>query len=132
MRGNKKALAALLGLLVILAVFLGAWYMTRTPPAAGDKQITVRVVHGDGTAKDFPIATDAAYLGQALQEQEGLVEGEQGPYGLYIHMVDGEADDESQQKWWCVTKGGESVMTSADTTPIADGERYELTLMTGY
>lgn len=132
MQMSKKNLVALLGLLVIIAVFLGSWYMTRTPPVEGDKRITVQVVHGDGTTKDFPITTYAEYLGQAIQEQEGLVEGDQGPYGLYIRVVDGEADDESQQKWWCVTKGGESVMTSADTTPIADGEHYELTLMTGY
>lgn len=129
---NKKALAALLGLVVVAAILLGAWYMTRTPPVEGGKRITVQVVHGDGTTKDFPIATDAGYLGQALREQEGLVEGEEGPYGLYIRVVDGEADDEGRQKWWCLTKGGEAVMTSADATPIADGERYELTLMTGY
>ena len=30
------------------------------------------------------------------------------------------------------TKGGEQVNTSADQTPIADGEQFELTLKEGY
>ena len=79
MQMSKKNLVALLGLLVIIAVFLGSWYMTRTPPVEGDKRITVQVVHGDGTTKDFPITTYAAYLGQAIQEQEGLVEAIRAP-----------------------------------------------------
>ncbi len=39
---------------------------------------------------------------------------------------------ESKQQWWCITKGGEQVNTSADQTPIADGEQFELTLKEGY
>ena len=45
---------------------------------------------------------------------------------------DGEQADDSKQQWWCLTKGGEMVNTSADLTPIADGDRYELTLKEGY
>lgn len=129
---NRKVLVGLMGLLVIIAIFMGSWYMTRTPLVDGDKVITLQVVHGDGTEKEFLIPTYARYLGEALLSQEGLLEGEQGAYGLYIRAVDGEWDDESQQKWWCLTKDGESVMTGVDLTPIADAEHYELTLMTGY
>ena len=44
----------------------------------------------------------------------------------------GETADASRQQWWCLTKGGESVNTSADQTPIADGDVFELTLTEGY
>ncbi len=63
---------------------------------------------------------------------EALVEGENGAYGLFITSVDGETADDSNQEWWCITKEGGQVNTSADQTPIADGDKYELTLMIGY
>lgn len=45
----------------------------------------------------------------------------QGEYGLYIETVDGVTADASNQEWWCITKGGETLNTSADLTPIAEG-----------
>lgn len=98
---------------------------------AGAKEITVTVVHGDGTEKEFTYQTDAAYLGEVITG-EGLVDGEIGDYGMFITTVDEETADDSKQQWWCITKGGEQVNTSADQTPIADGEAYELTMMEGY
>ena len=52
-------------------------------------------------------------------QAENLVEGEEGQYGLFMTSVDGEKADDSKQQWWCLTKGGEQVNTSADQTPIA-------------
>lgn len=67
-----------------------------------------------------------------MLEAEQLVEGEMGPYGLFITAVDGEKADDTKQQWWCITKGGETVNTSAEQTPIADGDRFELTMKEGY
>ena len=47
---------------------------------AAVKEITVKVVHGDGSEKEFPISTEAETLGDALMA-EGLVEGEESSYG---------------------------------------------------
>lgn len=132
MKVTKKTLAAAVILIVVIAALFTLWYTTRPQTVAGDKTITVQVVHGDGSTKSVAIQTAAETLGEALQAQEGLIVGEQGAYGLYIHAVDGEQDDERKQTWWCITKEGQSVNTSADTTPISDGEQYELTLKTGY
>lgn len=46
--------------------------------------------------------------------------------------MDGYTADESAQEWWCLTKGGQSVNTGVDSTPIADGDAFELTLTTGW
>ena len=46
--------------------------------------------------------------------------------------ADGETADESRQQWWCITKGGETVNTSADQTPIHDNDQFEITLKEGY
>ncbi len=75
--------------------------------------------------------TTQEYLAPALVEG-GVVEDNQSAYGLYILTADGETADEGEQEWWCITKGGETVNTGADQTPISDGERYELTFTVGY
>ena len=46
--------------------------------------------------------------------------------------MDGETVDDANQEWWCLTKGGESVETGVDSTPVEDGATYEWTLMVGY
>lgn len=127
---QKKIILGLAVLAAVAAVLLLVYRTFAPKPVAGAKTVTVEVVHGDGTTRTEELHTDAEYLGEALKEAEGLVDGEQGPYGLYIKSVDGEAASDADRTWWCITKGGAEVPTSADLTPIADGERYELTLMT--
>ena len=129
MKGNKKTGFALAALVVAAALMLGLWYVTRPQVQEGDKTIVVQVVHGDASQKEFTYRTGAAYLGEVLLA-ERLVEGEQSAYGLFITAVDGETAQDSLRQWWCVTKGGERVDTGADTTPIADGDHFELTLST--
>ncbi|MEG0591367.1 MAG: DUF4430 domain-containing protein, partial [Lachnospiraceae bacterium] len=73
----------------------------------------------------------AKYLGEVLKVEK-LVKGEEGEYGLFITEANGIAVDEKKQQWWCLTKNKEQVNTSADQTPISDGEQYELTLTEGY
>ena len=120
------------GALVVACLLVAVLYMqTRPEPTEGAKAIDVVVVHGDGSEATFQYHTDAEYLGDVLTEN-GLVEGTESSYGLFITTVDGETADESLQQWWCITREGEMLSTGADQTPIADGEQYELTLTEGY
>ena len=126
---NRKPLLAAAALAAVAAVLLGLWYMTRPQTQEGEKQVTVEVIHADQTKKEFSYQTDAEYLGELLA-QENLAEGESGPYGLYITTVDGETAQEGLRQWWAITKDGQRVDTGADVTPIADGDRFELTMST--
>ena len=128
---SKKRLISLVALIAAAAVLLGVWYASRPETSAGDKALTIEVIHGDGSANRFDIETDAEYLAEALVENEIVVDN-QSTYGLYILTADGETADESKQEWWCITRGGESLMAGASELPVADGEHYELTLMVGY
>ena len=131
MRMSKNMMLASI-LMIVLCLFAGKFYISQKPqPVSGEKEIAVVVVHGDDTEETFVYHIDAEYLGEVLLE-EGLVSGEAGQFGLFITTVDGESADESRQQWWCITKVGERLNTSADTTPVADGDRFELTLTEGW
>lgn len=129
---SRAKVIILIAVLVVLALGMFALYQNFMPKGeAGAKEITVTVVHGDQSEKEFTCQTDAAYLGDILTK-EAIVEGEDGQYGLFITSADGEAADDSKQQWWCITKAGKEVNTSADQTPIEDGDQFELTLKEGY
>lgn len=130
----SKRTKSIIAVAVLLVVVIGAalvWKNFAPAGTVGDKTISVTVVHGDKTSKDFTISTDEEFLRGAL-EQESLISGSENEYGLFVTTVDGETADDSQQQWWCFTKDGESLMTGVDDTPIADGEEYEITLTTGW
>lgn len=129
--GKKRTLWAIVALALLAAVAVGVILLTGPQGTAGEKQIGFTAVFVDGTQQYYDIDTDAAYLGEAL-EQEGLIEGEQGQYGLYITTVCGVTADVSKEEWWCLTQNGGSLNTGADSTPIADGDQFELTLTVGY
>ena len=119
-------------ILIVLCIAAGILYSSAKPKTElGEKEVAVVVVHGDDTKTDYTFHTDAEYLREVLEEN-GLIEGEDGPYGIFITVVDGEVADSTKQQWWCITKEGERVNTSADEAPVTDGCQYELTLTEGY
>ena len=128
---NKKLVIAIIAVVAVIAVLLGIYFATRPQTKAGGKEITVTVVHADGSSVDFTHATDQEYLGRAIVEM-GLVEDNQGPYGLYIEEVDGErAVWEENGAYWCVMVGDEYAVTGADEIVIEDGGVYSLVYTIG-
>ena len=129
----QKKQTKIAGILLVLCCVLAliVFFQTRPDTAAGEKHITISVVHSDSSKSTFSYDTDAEYLGEALTEQN-LAEGTEGPYGMFITTVDGETADDSKEQRWCITKDGEMVNTGADQTPIQDQDQFELTLKEGY
>ena len=129
---KKQKKAQILTAAITLLVLIGALFLLsssmKPKTSQGSKEVTVEVVHKDGTSKEFVYHTDKEYLGEVITEEK-LVEGEEGQYGLFITAADGESVEGTD--WWCITKDGEMLNTSADQTPIEDGEHYELTYTAG-
>lgn len=98
---------------------------------AVEKNLSVTVVYGDETSEVFEFTSDQEFLRGALEEQS-LVEGEESEYGLFVKTVKGVTANEDNQEWWCFTKNGEMLETGVDSTPIADGDHFEITLTVGY
>ena len=128
---NKKMILVAVALIACIAVMLGVFVVTRPETTAGGKTITVTVVHGDGSEKVFTYQTDEEFLGPVILG-EGLVEGEEGPYGLMINAVDGEtASWDANQSYWALFVGEEYATSGADTTPIYDGDAFKLVYTIG-
>ena len=128
---NKKLIIAVVALVAVVALMAGIALMNQPQTSKGAKAITVTVVHKDGSEKTFEYHTDEEFLGAVILA-EGLVEGEEGPYGLMISAVDGEvADWNVDQSYWALFVGEEYATTGADTTPINDGDVFKLVYTIG-
>ena len=126
MKKQTKLIIAVAVIVAVVVVMVGIYFATRPDTAQGAKTITVEVVHGDGSSKEFTYHTDSEYLGEVLLA-EGLVAGDQGEFGLYILTVDGEdAIFEESGAYWALYQNGEMTTTGADTTPIQDGDSFQL------
>ena len=120
---NKKLIPALVALIVVVGVFAGVWFATRSQSVEGTKHFTVLVVHSDKAEKTFTYSTDAEKLGDFL-EAEGLIIGSGD--GMF-HTVDGEKADWSvNQSYWALYLNGEYAMAGIYDTDITDGTTYKL------
>jgi len=136
----KKTGLIIIALLIVVAIGLlflpnnskkeaGLWknalYTENTTLGTGKNNLIVTVEAGDKSI-DFTINTDTDNVGDALKEVK-LIEGEEGPYGIYIKKVNGiEADYDKDQSYWSFEKDGEAMPTGVDSTRFKDGEHFEL------
>lgn len=124
---SKKAWIAFGALLVVIALLVGAYFVSKPQAQEGSKTITVEVVHGDQTTRTFTYKTDEQYLGAVLIA-EGLVKGENTQYGLYIQQVDGESASDADKTYWALYEGQTMAATGADAVIVTDGGTYKLAL----
>lgn len=90
----------------------------------GTLSFTLEVVDGDGNTTNFTINTTKATVGEALLD-EGLIEGEESEYGLYVKTVNGvTADYDVDQTYWAFYIDGEYASTGVDQTNVVDGSTY--------
>ena len=137
MKKNTKKIWIAVIVLVAAAVIFGVIYKFAGPKAQqGSKDCTIEVMDDKGEITAYELSTDVEYLRELMDEaaenEDFSYDGEDGDYGLFITEADGEPADTSLQQGWCITKGGETVNTSADQTPVQDNDKFELTLKEGY
>lgn len=102
-----------------------ATYRKNTTLGEGSKTFTLTVAI-EGKSIDITVKTDATILGDALTSL-GLVEGEDGDWGLYIKKVNGvTADYDVDGTYWAFYINGEYASSGVDTTEITDGAKYKL------
>ena len=105
------------------SVWDGALYAEDTELGEGTSTITFECTADDKTVT-FTVHTDAEFLGDALQEN-GLLEGEESEFGLFVKAVNGiAADYEADGCYWALYIDGSYAVTGVDTTPVTDGGSY--------
>ena len=82
------------------------------------------VIDIDENVTKFKVSTDKKTVGEALIDC-GLIEGDEGAYGLYVKKVNGiVADYDVDKTYWSFFINGEMAMTGVDGTEIEDGAVY--------
>lgn len=90
----------------------------------GEKSFVTEVVDADSNTVRFTVQTNEKTVGEALQKL-GVIDGEEGDYGLYIKTVNGTTADFSKDNtYWAFYVDGEYAMTGADMTDVVDGTVY--------
>ena len=142
MKRMKKALSCILCIVLIVAMALcttacngntkkqaaqenGVAVMTNGAVLGeGGNQFTFTVVDKDGNEVTGEIHTDETMVGEALMKL-GVIEGEEGQYGLYVKRVNGIlADFDVDGTYWAFYINGEYAMTGVDVTEITAGSSY--------
>ena len=124
----KRTLSLLLALIMVIAM-VGCSANKEAPSAAVSFKVVVTDLDGNETA--FEYTSSAASVGEALVA-EGLIEGHETEYGLYIDTVNGiTADWDNDQTYWAFYINGEYATTGIDGTEIVADTTYGLTLTKG-
>jgi len=90
----------------------------------GKTEFFFAVVDKEGKETSFEIHTDKTTVGEALLELK-LIDGEAGPYGLYVKTVNGTTlDYDKDGMYWSFYINGDYAMTGVDVTEIKAGEKY--------
>lgn len=127
----KKTMCVVLALLLAAAV-LGLVGCQSSPDTAPDKpdetgeavSFTFEVTGQDGETTSQTVTTSCKTVGDALLEQ-GLIGGEDGPYGLYVKTVLGETHDyETDGLYWAFYIDGDYAISGVDVTEIVPGTVY--------
>ena len=105
---------------------LGDIVLDESVVADGFKVIYIEVVNSQGEHNEYTFLSDAETLADVLKES-GITEGDETEYGYFITTVDGELADYSvDSSYWCIMQDGEELMTGASSTPVANGDHFEL------
>ena len=90
----------------------------------GSTKFTFTVVDKEGNETPFEIHTDKETVGDALAEL-GLIDGEEGDYGLYVKTVNGiTADYDKDGVYWAFYVNDEYAPSGVDSTVITEGNHY--------
>ena len=137
---SKKRLLSLLLVFVLIAAAAltgcsGKPAETTAPPAKtvpvtvlgeGSKAFDLSIVDKEGVTHLYRVHTNVGMVGEALIEVD-LIDGEQGPYGMYIKSVLGQTlDYETDGMYWAFYVNGEYALTGVDQTPVQADTGYML------
>ncbi len=127
----NKAFSPFLCLVVVMSILLTfcACQAENGENSASDGKpvsFTLKVIDREGNETETEITTSEKTVGAALKK-EGIIDGEQGPYGIYIKSVNGiKADYDEDKTFWAFYIDGEFASVGVDSAEIKPGSVYTL------
>lgn len=95
-----------------------------TEVGEGETVFYFSVVDTEGKQTEFKVSTNEKTVGAALVAAD-LIQGEEGPYGLYVKTVLGlTLDYEKDGKYWAFYENGEAALKGVDQTDITPEASY--------
>ncbi len=130
-KNNFRSVLSLVLVAAMVLMFAGCGQTPQEPETpqnqqdVQEKSFVFEVVALDGTKKEFTVEyDDEKSVGEVLVA-EGLIEGEDGQYGLMVHTVNGQKYTYNEDKvYWAFYIDGEYAMTGVDSTPIEESKIY--------
>ena len=90
----------------------------------GEKSFIFTVTDDEGNETAFLVHTDKTTVGKALFELN-LIDGDEGPYGLYVKTVNGDTFDyDKNGKYWAFYVNDGLGLSGVDMTDITEGATY--------
>ena len=95
---------------------------------SGSHSFYLDIEFENGGKSYYEVGTDKEYVGEALKELK-IIDGENGPYGLYVLTVDGETHKYEESKtFWELSVDGTPSPYGVDKVKIQDGEHYSFSV----
>ena len=124
---NKKLILAAVALVAVIAILAGVSMLAKPQAVEGSKQVTIVIVHKDGTEKRMEYGTDLEFLSELLLEKELATGYTSEEYGFTVESVDGvTADWSTDNAYWALYEGDTYATTSASGIVLVDGGVYKL------
>lgn len=124
---NKKLIAAVVALVLVIAALAGVYLATRPEAVEGQKNVTIVIVYEDGTEKKLEYTTTCEHLSDLLLEKELVTGYASEEYGFTIESVDGiTLDWATDGAYWALYEGEEYAVTSAAGIVLTEGGVYKL------
>ena len=131
MKENKrKIIIGGIVLVVLMTLFGIVYFMNRTVPQSGSKNIVVEVTGSSGATEEYKLYTDAEYLRLAMDELVAngsgfSYDGTDSEYGIMIEYINGErASYTEDNAYWALYVNGEYGQNGCDSQPVIDGDVY--------
>ncbi len=120
--------------LFLLVVMLAGCGQAEPPQLQSDTEITVlgegetsflfTVTDSEGVQTAYEIHTNQTTVGKALMELD-LIQGDEGPYGLYVKTVTGITTDYNKDgKYWAFYVGDTYATSGVEATEIDETMTY--------
>lgn len=126
MKQQKLRVLVLAFALVLVAVLALGGCSKKNDSQTTVSQITFEAydLEGNVTEMNIAVGKDAETVGDVLAAI-GMIDGDDGPYGLYVKTVNGITLDYDKDKmYWAFYVDGEYAATGVDKTPIEEGVIY--------